>query len=62
MSKFGRDVPNRRLISTQANIWHNLNEMYLPAQRHHLVTRGVAAGERITGVSWLPQFLSLIHI
>ena len=30
--------------------------MYLPAQRHHLATRGVAAGERITGVSWLPQF------
>ncbi|KAH8098119.1 hypothetical protein JL720_1046 [Aureococcus anophagefferens] len=44
------------LTFANANIWHNLNEMYLPAQRHHLATRGVAAGERITGVSWLPQF------
>ena len=44
------------VMLTFANIWHNLNEMYLPAQRHHLATRGVAAGERITGVSWLPQF------
>lgn len=25
------------------NVWHNLNEIYLPAQQRHLTTRGAAS-------------------
>ncbi|KAJ8600912.1 hypothetical protein CTAYLR_005060 [Chrysophaeum taylorii] len=48
------------VMLTFDNIWHNCNEMYLPAQVRHLRNRGVEhawGGEpRIVGCSWLPQF------
>jgi len=45
------------VMLTYANVWHNLNEMYLPAQAQHFESRGVdLSRERIVGVSWLPQF------
>lgn len=45
------------VMLTFDNMWHNINEMYLPGQLRHLRQRGVDLdNERVVGVSWLPQF------
>ena len=60
------------VMLTFANLWHNINDVYLPAQRQQFAVRDlplcdgatsdVAAshvesdGARVVGVSWLPQF------
>mmetsp|Transcript_8285 Transcript_8285/g.12633 ORF Transcript_8285/g.12633 Transcript_8285/m.12633 type:complete len:2241 (-) Transcript_8285:2023-8745(-) len=39
------------------NVWHNINEVYLPGQLHELERRGVPWRDRqVIGSSWLPQF------
>ena len=56
----GRTTPEIHTYTTthaKTQVWHNLNEMYLPAQAQHFESRGVdLSRERIVGVSWLPQF------
>lgn len=60
------------VMLTFSNLWHNINSVYLPAQRQQFAVRGLplcdganadiapshieSDGARVVGVSWLPQF------